>query len=325
MSYAIRQLADGLGFVEGPMTLPSGDLLFTDVGAGKVLRLAAASGEISTFADTAGGANGLAVGPDGNFYMCNNGGLTFAKTPEGHNVFVPGSHGDRPIQGGIQRISPTGEVTMLYSHCNGEPLVAPNDLVFDDNGGFYFTDSGHPRGRLTDLGGLYYGRADGSRIVELIHDPGPHAPVTQPNGCGLSPDGKRLYVAESGSCRLWSWSVDAPGSIDLVGDGGGFNGASLVYDESRLAIFDSLAVDSAGYICVGTLITGGISVITPAGELDAFVEFPGGEPFPTNICFGGEGFQTAYVTASGTGRIYEIDWPRPGLKPNYWDLAKVAS
>jgi len=324
MDIKIRQIAEGLGFIEGPVALPDGNLLFTDVGAGHVMMLETASEKVSVFAETEGGANGLAVGPDGWFYLCNNGGLTFKRTSDGHNVFVPGSYGDRPVQACIQRISPAGEVSLLYTHCNGEPLVAPNDLVFDDQGGFYFTDSGHPRGRLCDLGGLYYARADGSSIVELIHDPGPHEPVTQPNGCGLSPDGKRLYVAESGPCRLWSWSVTGPGQIDLVGEGHGFNGSSLVYDEPRLAIFDSLAVDSAGNICVGTLLTGGISVITPDGALDAFIELPGGEPYPTNICFGGKDMRKAYVTASGTGKIFEIDWPQPGLIPNYWALGQVA-
>lgn len=322
MDYAIRQVADKLGFVEGPVTLPSGDLMFTDVGAGQVLRLDTVSGDVSLFCETKGGANGLAVGPDGYFYLCNNGGLTFEKTRDGHNVFVPGSHGDNPIPGCIQRISPAGEVTVLYSDCDGHPLVAPNDLVFDAEGGFYFTDSGHQRGRLSDLGGLYYARADGSAITELLHDPSPASPVTQPNGCGLSPDGKRVYVSESGPCRVWSWAVEAPGKIDLIGEGYGMNGGSLVYDEPRLAIFDSLAIDSAGYICVGTLLTGGISVITPEGKLDAFIQLPDGEPFPTNICFGGADMRTAYVTAAGSGKIYAMDWPRPGLVPNYWELGR---
>lgn len=323
MSYAIREVASGLGFIEGPVSLPDGNLVVTDVGAGTLVFVDVRSGRHSIFARTAGGANGLAVVPDGYFYLCNNGGLTFSKTAHGHNAFVPGTRGDNPIQPCIQRISPSGEVADLYTHCSGEPLAAPNDLVFDGHGGFYFTDSGHQHGRLCDLGGLYYGRADGSGIVEIIHDPNVHAPVTQPNGCGMSPVGKRLYVTESGPCRLWSWTVQGPGSLDLVGAEPGFNGASLVYDEPRHSIFDSLAVDSAGNICIGTLMTGGISVITPDGELDAFIEFPGGEPFPTNICFGGKDMRKAYVTASGNGKIFEIDWPQAGLPPHHWDRGKI--
>lgn len=325
MDYAIRQIAEGLGFIEGPVTLPSGDLLFTDVGAGTVELLEMASGRISRFCDTGGGANGLAVGPDGQFYLCNNGGLTFEKTPDNFNVFVPGSHGPNPIPGCIQRITRSGEASVLYAECDGNPLVAPNDLVFDAHGGFYFTDSGHERGRLSDLGGLYYGLADGSRIDELLHEPSPVSPVTQPNGCGLSPDGKRVYVSESGPCRVWSWEIEAPGVICRVGDDASTaRGARLVYDEPSLSIFDSLAVDSGGFVCVGTLLKGGISVISPDGKLDAFVEMPGGEPFPTNICFGGPDMRKAYVTAAGSGRLYEMDWPRPGLVPNYWDLGAVA-
>lgn len=320
MPYSVREVASGLGFIEGPVALADGRLLFADVGAGNLKLLDPVSGNVTIFATTGGGPNGIAVGPDGCFYVCNNGGLSFKKTSEGHNVFVPGSHGPNPIQACIQRVSPDGGVEIVYTHCGDNPLVAPNDLVFDDQGGFFFTDSGHPKGRLADLGGIYYARADGSMISELIHDPGPHAPPTQPNGCGLSPDGKRLYVAESGPCRLWSWNVIGSGVIDLEYSDGGFNGSSLVYDEPRLAIFDSLAIDSEGFICVGTLLTGGISVITPDGHLDAFVQFPEVEPFPTNICFGGADMKTAYVTASGTGKIFQVEWPRPGHMLNNWRL-----
>jgi gluconolactonase len=65
-------------------------------------------------------------------------------------------------------------------------------------------------------------------------------------------------------------------------------------------------------------LKGGITVVKPgdepaAGEEIDFVEV--GDPWTTNIAFGGEDLRTAYVTASGTGRLVAIDdWPRPGLK-----------
>ena len=50
---------------------------------------------------------------------------------------------DRYIGGRIQTVDPaTGTVTDLYTECDGRPLLAPNDLVFDAHGGFYFTDHG---------------------------------------------------------------------------------------------------------------------------------------------------------------------------------------
>ena len=59
-----------------------------------------------------------------------------------------GPHPD--YQGGsIQRMDPhTGEHTTLYTACNGHKLSAPNDLVFDGHGGFYFTDLGKRYARI---------------------------------------------------------------------------------------------------------------------------------------------------------------------------------
>jgi gluconolactonase len=305
--YPIRQIASDLGFVEGPTVLPDGRILFTDIGAGCLNVLDPGSGDIVQFADTGGGPNGIAIGPDGAYYLCNNGGLGFRRRADGYTVPISGSRGDHPIPPCIQKVTSDGAVSILYTECDGRPLIAPNDLVFDVHGGFYFTDSGRHSGRMADLGGLYYAKADGS----------PAAPLTLPNGCGLSPDGKRIYAAETATARLWAWDIASPGELAVAPDAFLPNGAVFIYNAPGYTRFDSLAVDSAGYICVATILGGGISVITPEGKLDAFVPIPEYDPFPTNICFAGPDLGTAYVTAAGTGRIYEVDWPRAGLKLNY--------
>lgn len=299
------------------MQMPDGRIMFSDIGAGWLLTVDPRTGKVEKFAETRGGPNATAVGPDGAFYVCNNGGLGMMKSSKGYTIPVAGSHGSQPITAGIQRVTPDGQVTMLYSECKGQPLIAPNDLVFDRHGGFYFTDTGHPDGRTADLGGLYYAKADGSEIVELIHEAAPHAPLTQPNGCGLSPDGARIYVAETGSGRLWYWNIESPGKLTATPEAFSANGAVFLYGAEGYTFLDSLAIDSAGNVCVATIMKGGISVVTPQGALDAFISLPLYDPFPTNICFAGEGLKKAYVTASGTGRIYEIEWPRAGLALNY--------
>ncbi len=86
-------------------------------------------------------------------------------------------------------------------------LKGPNDIVFDDQGGFYFTDLGKVRPREMDRGALYYAKADGSMIKEIAF------PLITPNGIGLSPDGKTLYAVETEAARLWSWPVLAPGEL----------------------------------------------------------------------------------------------------------------
>ena len=86
---------------------------------------------------------------------------------------------------------------------------------------------------------------------------------------------------------------------------------------SPLELLDSLAVDGDGNVCVATLVTGAISVISPEGELLDQVHVPKWDAYVTNICFGGPDLKTAYVTSSGWGLLYEMPWERPGLRLNY--------
>ena len=80
-------------------------------------------------------------------------------------------------------------------------------------------------------------------------------------------------------------------------------------------MLDSLAVDGEGNVCVATLVNGGVTVISPAGDLVDFVET--GDLLTTNICFGGDDLTTAYITLSTTGRLVKMTWPRPGAKLHY--------
>ena len=77
--------------------------------------------------------------------------------------------------------------------------------MFDRSGGFWFTDHGKSRPRDRDRTGVFYARADGSRITEAIF------PLEGPNGIGLSRDEDELYVAETVPGRLWAYTITAPG------------------------------------------------------------------------------------------------------------------
>lgn len=312
MPYSIIELASGLGFIEGPVALDDGALLFTDIGAGRILRRDP-DGSIDVVADVPGGPNGLALAPDGALLVCNNGGMGVATAPDGFRR-PDGTPGARPEQPSVQRITVDGSIEIVTAaHARGS-LLAPNDLVLDEHGGFYFTDFGAVQGRVVDPGGLYYAEIDGRSDVaaELVHAAAPTMPLTQPNGVGLSPDGGTLYVAETASGRLWSWAVTAPGVLAPGPSPTSANGATLISAIDGYAFFDSLAVDPDGFICLATVRRGGITVVAPDGRLEAFIPMPVFDPAVTNICFSPDG-GTAYVTAAGTGRLYAIDWPRPGL------------
>ncbi|MGH8666269.1 MAG: SMP-30/gluconolactonase/LRE family protein, partial [Burkholderiales bacterium] len=287
-------------FPEGPVACADGSVVFTELRNARCSRVTA-EGKLSVFSACGGGPNGLAVGPDGFFYLCNNGGNRYV---EGHSMGL-GPHPDYR-HGYIQHIDPnTGEATLLYREVNGRPLSAPNDLVFDRHGGFYFTDMGkrHPRHR--DNGGVYYALADGSKIVEVAY------PMLTPNGCGLSPDESTLYVADTEGARLWAFAVEGPGLLAPKGQFAPHSGRVLAGLPGN-ARFDSLAVMASGNIAVATLTTGHITEISPAGEIVRAVEMP--DCYPTNICFGGADMRTAFITLSDGGKLARMQWPEPGLK-----------
>jgi gluconolactonase len=214
---------------------------------------------------------------------------------------------DRYVGGSIQRVDlATGEVTDLYTECDGDPLRAPNDLVFDRHGGFWFTDHGIRHGRSSDRTGIYYATADGSSITEVVF------PVEAPNGIGLSPGHDKVYWAETHHGRVMQRTVTAPGELAPAGP---LDTSVCLAGLPGLQLLDSLAVDGDGNVCVATIVNGGITVISPSGEVLDHV--PTGDVLTTNICFGGPDLRTAYITGGATGNLWTTEWPRPGLALAY--------
>ena len=298
----MREIASGLEFPEGPVALSDGSVLVVEIKRGTLTRVAA-DGKTTVVARCGGGPNGAAMGPDGKVYVCNNGGFEWHSLG---GLTIPGNQAADYGGGRIQRVDlGTGKVEDLYTACDGHPLRGPNDLVFDGAGGFWFTDHGKLRERDRDRTGVFYARADGSRIREVIF------PLDAPNGIGLSPDGQRLYVAETWTGRVWSWELTGPGEL-YAGPGFGPGGGTLLVGLPGYQLFDSLAVDGDGNVCVATLVTGAITVVAPSGEV--LDQVTTGDPLTTNVCFGGKDLRTAYITCSGTGRLVATDWPRPGLR-----------
>ncbi len=298
----LRTIATGLRFPEGPVVMKDGSIVLVEIERQTVTRVKL-DGTTEVIAYTGGSPNGLAVGPDGAFYVCNNGGFSWRLEM---NLMRPAGPAASYTGGSIQRVDPvTGAVTVLYDHCGPHKLLGPNDIVFDGLGGFYFTDLGKARARDRDWGGVYYALADGSKIIEVAH------PILTPNGIGLSPDGKTLYVAETETARLWAWDVIAPGVLGKAPFPSP-HGGRLMVGLGGFQRFDSLAVDAEGNICVATLVNGSVSVISPGGGLIRQVPMP--DMFCTNICFGGPDLKTAYMTLSGTGQLVAMDWPEAGLR-----------
>jgi len=299
----IKELASGLQFPEGPIAMADGSVILVEIMRGTLSRVSP-DGAVEVIADLGGGPNGAAVGPDGAIYVCNNGGFDWIDV---NGQPFPVGRAKDYAGGRIERVEPqSGKATVLYTHCDGVPLSGPNDIVFDASGGFWFTDLGQRHGRLQDRGAVYYARPDGSFIREAVF------PADSPNGIGLSPDEKTLYVADTASARLWAYDIGAPGEI--LAQPGHYAGRCIA-GMSGLQHFDSLAVDVQGNICVATILNGGITTLSAEGL--QLGHTPTGDIATTNICFGGTGLKTAYITLSGSGRLVSMDWPTAGLPLNF--------
>lgn len=304
----LQLVTSGLVFPEGPVAMPDGSVIVVEM-LGECLTRVLPDGIKDTIAEIPGGPNGAALGPDGAMYIANNGGC-FTTVDLGEMI-VPGPFSPEKYTGGrIQKVDlDTGEVTDLYTECNGWPLRAPNDIVFDAHGGFYFTDHGYAESakRVDHMVSIFYGKADGSDIHEVAF------PAHGPNGIGISPDGKKLYWAETFTARIIQRDIIEPGQLGEVNLLAG--SSACLYGFGGLRYLDSLGIDADGNVCVASIMPGGIGVISPEGEWIDFVDT--GDMLTTNICFGGDDLRTAYITLSSSGRLVKMTWPRPGLALPY--------
>lgn len=298
----IEVVTDGLQFPEGPIAMADGSVLVVEIRRRTLTRVWP-DGRKEVVAEFEGGPNGAAIGPDGAVYVVNNGGFEWVTLPDGRVT----THGEAPHDyrsGSLQRVDlKSGKVTTLYTECDGRPLRGPNDLVFDRDGGIWFSDPGKVDHEWMHHGHLLYAKSDGS-MIRRVRDR-----MMTPNGVGLSPDQKTLHVAETLTARLWSFPILGPGVIADTpaawneGVRGPLPGAQML---------DSMALEAGGNVCVGTLRNGGITVF---GATIEHIPFP--DPMVTNICFGGSDMRDAWVTGSAMGTLFRCRWPRPGLRLNF--------
>lgn len=294
-------VTDGLAFPEGPVWCEDGSVIVVEINAGRITRVRP-DGSKEAVATPGGGPNGLAIGPDGALYVCNNGG--FAWYGEDLGLMLPGHAAADYETGRIERVDlSTGKVERLFDKVDGIALSGPNDIVFDAQGGFWFTDLGKTRPGGHDAGGLFYATADGTTVKRVVHGP-------NMNGVGLSPDGKTVYTALTTERLLLAFDITGPGEI---GPSPGLLPGRVVTSFPGRVLLDSLAVAADGTVCVATLVDApGIAQCHPTDGSYDIVPFP--DLLTTNIAFGGADMRDAWVCLSTTGKLARCRWDRPGLK-----------
>jgi len=299
----VEVITEGLVFPEGPVAMDDGSVIVCEIGMSRLIRVTP-DGKKTVAAETGGAPNGAAVGPDGAIWICNNG--TTHTYQHDNGVLRTAAPNPAHAGGSLQRVNlSTGKAETVFDSFEGKRLIAPNDLVFDKGGGLWFTDFGVDVEDGRRFGSLYYMPPGGASLTRA------RSMMISPNGVGLSPDETVVYMADSHIGRVWAFDVTAPGK--LASTGGRGPGRVLVNLPGYQPL-DSLAVEADGRVCVATIQTGAITAIQPDGSFEQHL-FP--DPRTTNICFGGADLRDAWVTGSGSGRLFKTRWPRPGLRLNF--------
>ena len=281
------EAATELVFTEGPAYHRDGSVFFTDIANNRIMRLNPGADEAHTFLQPSGRANGLMFDPHGFLVAC-----------EGNEK--GGLGGRRLVR--IDIVS--RKRTVIADRFEGKRFNSLNDLCINKRGQVYFTDPyyGPDRDQLElDVEGVYRVNSDGTELVRVLGK----GQISRPNGIGLSPDEKTLYVVDNHPIipvrKLWAFPLDGDGNI--AGDG------KELYDWGTGRGGDGLSIDQQGNVYVtggadrkypnqDTSNPAGVYVISPEGELRGIIKVP--EDMVTNCCFGGADLKTLYITAGKT-------------------------
>jgi gluconolactonase len=231
--------------------------------------------------------------------------------PNGHKILADGTHlVCDASQHAVLHLAADGKLLDPASRaCDGKPLRGPNDLSLDTpHGGFYFSDPGGSSD-LAPIGTVHYVDRDGK--THLI-DSG----LAFPNGIVLTPDGKRLYLAESKHNRVLVYDVEGPGKVSnrqVLADLPKKDPALGQIDNQP----DGMCLDAAGNLYVAHYGMKQVQVLSPAGKLLA--RYPGGNVTTSNVAFGGPKLDQLFVTGglgaeAGAGGVFRLDLGVKGLK-----------
>jgi gluconolactonase len=268
----IEKLADGFRFTEGPVWNSEGFLLFSDIPANQIKKWSPGGG-VTTFREPSGNSNGLTYDRQRRLIACE--------------------HSTRRVT----RTDPDGAITVLAERYDGKRLNSPNDAVVKSDGSIYFTDPPYGiRPEQSELGfyGVYRIAPDGN-LTLVVKD------FERPNGLALSPDEKRLYIADSQRGHIRVFDVQSSGTLT--------HGRLFAEMKSEAdGAPDGMKVDTRGNIyCTGP---GGVWVFSPDGKHLGTIQPP---EVPANCGWGDPDSKTLYMTAR-TG-LYRIRCSVPGVRP----------
>ncbi len=189
----LEKLAGDFRFTEGPSADAKGNVYFTDQPNDRIM-MWSISDELSTFMQPSGRSNGLSFDKEGYLWSCAD------------------------EKNELWRIAPDKKILVIPSKYEEKVLNGPNDLWIHKNGTIYFTDPFYKRAwwdhtaKPQEKQCVYYLSAGHEKIVKIADD------LVQPNGIVGTPDGKKLFVADIGANKTWSYTINKE-NIYLTGKG----------------------------------------------------------------------------------------------------------
>jgi gluconolactonase len=286
----LEQVADGFEFIEGPVWMPEGYLLFSDPNRNTIYRYTPGEG-VGVYRTKSG-----YTGPDiHRYHQPGSNGLTL----DANGRLTIDEHGNRRVT----RVEPNGLLTVLADRYDGKRLNSPNDLVYRSDGTLYFTDPpfGLPdvfedHSKELPFSGVFCVK-DG-QVTLVIRD------LAGPNGLAFSPDERYLYVDN------WDPAKKVVMRYEVQSDGSVRNG-SVFFDMTRAPgeeALDGLKVDERGNLYVSG--PGGLWILSPDGRHLGTLRMP---ELPANFAWGDEDGRTLYLAAR-TG-LYRLRLNIPGTRP----------
>jgi sugar lactone lactonase YvrE len=265
----VESVAGGYAYAEGPLWHPGGYLLFADSPRDRLHKWDPDSTTVTIFREPSGAATALGFDRQGRLLATE--------------------HKNRRIS----RTEPDGSIVTVVDHFEGKRLNSPNDFVVARDGTIFFTDPpyGLPRqveGKELTFQGVYRLDLDG-RLRLLVRD------MVRPNGIGLSPDGRTLYVTDSERAELRAFAIRDDGTVDQ----GRVLATMRPWKAGVQGVPDGLVVTAQGH----ALVTGpgGVWVFDPKGGRLGVIPTP---EAPAACTFGDPDGKMLYITARS--RVYRI-------------------
>ena len=273
-SAELELVATGFKFTEGPVWMPDGSLLFSDIPANRLMRWHPVD-STSIVREPNNKGNGMTLDNEGRLVVCE--------------------HATSRVVVG----APGGDTVVVASQWSGKELNSPNDVIVASDGSVIFSDPSFGRTMDTvgvvreipqDIQGVYRARPGEASLELLVADCG------QPNGLCLSPDESVLYVGDTAMAHIRAFAMDPSGAIgpDRVFASG--ITASPAADDGCV---DGMKVDELGNVYVTG--PGGIWIYSPRGKHLGVINVP---EQPANFNWGGKDWDVLYVTARTS--VYRI-------------------